>query len=514
MDRVKFRCRIAVPAAIFACSVALVTPRHSAAQTPQLQQPANVPRAVTVARATEIPACNVFVDASVRGGNGSVTQPFNTIAAAVAAAKPGAVICVAEGVYAEQLKPGEKHFTLAGGFQRGQGFKVRDSARFISKAQGRGGTFILFQDPAPQGENRVVIDGFEITGYARAIVRDFYVTGRFDITNNYIHDNDCKDNALVGAAFALSNVSGRIQGNVIRNNKCGRGGGGAVTDALGQHTVIVENNLVEGNAGMEPDTAHGGGMYLFAQTLRVTGNLFVNNSVTQWGGGLYVGADSSVKTTAQLNWNVYRGNKAGHSGGGFFCDDGAKCFSYHEVFDRNCGGNILLDNGDKEPTGARFEHMTNVNARNVGCQQPGPGVIVNKANTAVETYTIINAIFWGNAPGGDLFVYCDQGCNVLKVNVSYSLVQRECANCNFKVAFGDGILAPVDPLFADPANGDFHLKSTFGRWTTRGYVQDTANSPAIAKGLPNAPSNLNPPRAGRRNELGAYGNSSEASYVN
>jgi hypothetical protein len=191
-----------------------------------------------------------------------------------------------------------------------------------------------------------------------------------------------------------------------------------------------------------------------------------------------------------------------------------RAFSFHEIVDRNCGGNILLDNGDKEPTGARFEHMTNVNARNVGCQQPGPGVIVNKGNTVAETYTIVNAIFWGNATHGDLFVYCDQGCNALKVNVSYSLLQRECANCSFKVTFGDGILAPVDPLFADPARGDFHLKSTFGRWTVGGYVQDKLNSPALAKGLPNAPANQNPPRAGKRNELGAYGNSGEASYVN
>ena len=514
MDRVRSRLKRTVLVGLLVGGLALPVAREIAAQAQVPPPQAAAPRAVTVARATAIPACNVFVDASVRGGNGSVAQPFNSIAAAVAAANPGAVICVAEGVYAEQLKPGEKHFTLAGGFQRGQGFKVRDSSRFVSKAQGRGGSFILYQDPAPQGENRVVIDGFEITGYARAIVRDFYVTGRFDITNNFIHDNDCRDNSLVGAAFALSNISGRIQGNVIRNNKCGRGGGGFVSDGLGVHTVVIENNLVEGNSGNEPETAHGGGLYLFAQTLRITGNLFVNNSVTKWGGGLYVGADNSVKTTAHMNWNVYRGNKAGISGGGFFCDDGAKCFSYHEVFDRNCGGNILLDNGESEPTGARFEHMTNVNARNVGCQQPGPGIIVNKGNTATETYTVINSIFWGNATGGDFFVYCDQGCNALKVNVSYSLVQRECANCNFKITFGEGILAPVDPLFADPNNGDYHLKSTFGRWTTRGYVQDTANSPALAKGLPNAPTNFNPPRAGRRNELGTYGNSVEASFVN
>ena len=39
---------------------------------------------------------------------------------------------------------------------------------------------------------------------------------RFDITNNYIHDNMCADQSLVGAGFALNNVSGTIRGNVIR----------------------------------------------------------------------------------------------------------------------------------------------------------------------------------------------------------------------------------------------------------------------------------------------------------
>ena len=496
-------------------SITLLTARNIAAQPAGLQLPPNsAPRAVTVARATEIPACTVFVDASVRGGTGSVSQPFNTIAAAVAAAQPGATICVAEGNYAEQIKPGEKHFTLAGGFQRGQGFKVRDSAKFVSKAVGRGGSFILMQDPAPQGEQRTVIDGFEITGYARAIVRDFYIAGRFDITNNYIHDNVCTDPAAAGAGFALSNVSGRIQGNVIRNNKCGRGGAGFINDAVGKNSIVIENNLIEGNAGTEPDSSHGGGLYLFVTTLRITGNLFVNNTVTQWGGGLYVGAEGAQKTTATLSWNIYRGNKAGNSGGGFFCDDGAKCNSHHEIYDGNSGGNILLDSGPTDPTGARFEHMTNVNGRSVDCRQPGPGIVVNKGNTVAETYSVVNSIFWNNAPGGDIFGSCDQGCNALRFNVSHSLVQRECTGCNFNVTFGDGILVPADPLFADAANGDFHLKSAFGRWTPRGYVKDAINSPVLAKGAPNAPVDQNPARAGRRIELGTYGNSGEASFVN
>ena len=38
-------------------------------------------------------------------------------------------------------------------------------------------------------------------------------------------------------------------------------------------------------------------------------------------------------------------------------------------------------------------------------------------------------------------------------------------------------------------------------------------SPALAKGDPEGSADENPERAGKRNELGAYGNSGEASYV-
>jgi hypothetical protein len=82
-----------------------------------------------------------------------------------------------------------------------------------------------------------------------------------------------------------------------------------------------------------------------------------------------------------------------------------------------------------------------------------------------------------------------------------------------KISFGEGNVAPVDPLFADPDKGDFHLKSAAGRWTPTGYVKDSVSSPLLAKGYPEGSTNENPERAGKRNELGAYGNSGEASYV-
>ena len=228
---------------------------------------------------------------------------------------------------------------------------------------------------------------------------------------------------------------------------------------------------------------------MFGRTVQVTGNLFTRNSVTQWGGGLYIGAwtDGKQFTTANLNWNVYRDNRAGNGGGGMFCDDGATCNSYHEVYDRNCGSNILLDSGRRSgPTTARFYHLTNVGALDVGCKGPGAGVRIDRGATAPDNYSFVNALFWNNAPGIDFVATCDAHCGNVRINVSHSMVQTKYLNQGLKISFGDGIMTPVDPLFADPANGDFHLKSQAGRWTPSGRVKDPSRARRSARATPAA----------------------------
>ena len=442
------------------------------------------PSPVAVARATEIPACSLFVDAAAgKGGDGSVENPHATIAAAVAAAPPAAVICVAEGTYAEEIKPGEKAFTLAGGFQSGSGFKQRDSAAYVSKAVGKGGSFLRIEDPGPKGDALTVIDGFDISGFSQAIYRDYYESQRFDITNNVIHDNVCADQSLVGAGFALNNVSGTIKGNVFANNACGRGGAGFLNDTTNQNSVAIENNRIERNSGTEPDSSHGGALYLFGNTLSIVGNVFINNSVTQWGAGLYVGAftPGNQLTKATLAWNVYRGNRAGDGGGGFFCDDGAACESDHEIYDGNCGGNILVDGGSagSGPTVAKFNHLTNVGALAPGCEAPGAGFFLDTyEGVAADTYAITNAIFWGNAPSGDLVTACGSGCAAIKMEISHSMVQTEYEDGSIAIKFGAGIVEPADPLFVAPGEGNFSLQP---------------GSPAFGKGNPSG-------------DLGAYAN--------
>ncbi len=478
--------------------------------------PGPTPRSVTRARTTAIPACTVFVDAAASGAaTGTAAEPYRTIAAAVSAAADGAVICVAQGTYPESLAPGVKYFTLAGGFQSKTGFTVRDSSLYVSKAQGNGsGSFLLVTDPGPRGDQLTAVDGFELTGYSQAIYRDVYYSARFDLTNNFIHDNACTGSA-VGGGFSLGNVSGTISGNVIARNRCARGGAGAVDDSTNSNTVTVANNLIEANQGDEPDISHGGGLYLFANRLTVTANTFVGNTVTGWGGGLYVGAytGGGQTTTATLTWNVYRDNRAGNSGGGLFCDDSASCTSDHELFEQNCGGNILLDSGPggADATVASFDHLTNTGARTVGCTAPGAGVVINKDNLAADSYQFKNAIFWGNAPGEDFNASCISGCANASVVVTFSDVQTTYANGGIAVTFGAGNLAAVDPLFAGAAQHDFHLRSTHGHWSAAGPVLDNADSPALAAGTGSTSSN--PPLAGDRSELGTYGNSAEASYT-
>jgi len=78
----------------------------------------------------------------------------------------------------------------------------------------------------------------------------------------------------------------------------------------------------------------------------------------------------------------------------------------------------------------------------------------------------------------------------------------------------------VNPLFADAAGGDFHLKSLAGRYSPAtglppevlaAWANDTASSPCIDAGNPASDYASEPIPNGRRVNMGAYGNTEQAS---
>ena len=71
----------------------------------------------------------------------------------------------------------------------------------------------------------------------------------------------------------------------------------------------------------------------------------------------------------------------------------------------------------------------------------------------------------------------------------------------------------IDPAFADPENGDYHLKSQAGRWSParRMWVVDDVTSPCIDAGDPDSNVEDEPSPNGARINMGTYGGTDQAS---
>lgn len=94
-------------------------------------------------------------------------------------------------------------------------------------------------------------------------------------------------------------------------------------------------------------------------------------------------------------------------------------------------------------------------------------------------------------------------------DITYSCVYNKKANDSLS-DYGTGCISK-DPCFADSSAGDFHLKSTAGRWNGSSWVKDKVTSPCIDAGDPSASYADEPSPNGNRVNLGSYGNTAEAS---
>ena len=131
-----------------------------------------------------------------------------------------------------------------------------------------------------------------------------------------------------------------------------------------------------------------------------------------------------------------------------------------------------------------------------------PYVIRIRDNT--NFYSIRNNIFYKTNNYG---VYIDSSD---KVTIKYNAIWKNAT----RLVYGssDNYTLYADPMFVDPPN-DFHLKSTAGRWDplTQSWVIDAVTSPCIDAGDPTDDYSNEPEPNGGRINIGAYGNTPEAS---
>jgi hypothetical protein len=135
------------------------------------------------------------------------------------------------------------------------------------------------------------------------------------------------------------------------------------------------------------------------------------------------------------------------------------------------------------------------------------------------TATVVNCIIWdcprpitlNDSPNTGLE---DRGSHI---SVLYSDIEGgqdgvSVSGSQSTVTWGPGNLN-VDPLFADPEQGDFHLQSLYGRWDPNElvWVNDEKTSPCLDAGDPSEPVGEEPFPHGNRINIGAYGGTDQAS---
>ncbi|MHC4147973.1 MAG: right-handed parallel beta-helix repeat-containing protein [Planctomycetota bacterium] len=427
------------------------------------------------------PGTTIRVDLDATGGNdgSSWADAYNELQSALAAASSGDDVDVAQGVYRPALAGGERGAT----FQLINGVSVR-------------GGYAGFGEADPNAR--------DIEAYETVLSGDI---GGDDV-------GDCYDVSRADNSYHVVTGSG--------------------TDA---NAVLEGFTITGGHAdGISPEDC-GGGMYNFTGSPTVSKCKFIENYVLTMGGGMFNREGSSPV----ISNCTFISNVSDDDGGGI------RNYLNCDPVISNCE---FIDNVAFEDGGG-INNRKNSNAIISNCVFIGNiaasgGGMENHVGHAAATgeVTVVNCLFIGNIgeEGGGMrntdpnpvVTNCTFVGNIGSGMRNDSGSIPEVKNCIFRGNTGgsfDGSSSPVvtfsnieggfagtgnlntDPLFADTAGGDYHLKSEAGHWDANGqsWVQDEVTSRCVDAGDPgNAIGYELHPNGGVIN-MGAYGGTVQAS---
>ena len=498
----------------------------------------------------------IYVDADAAGANNGLSwaDAYTDLQSALSVGINGNEIWVAEGTY-NPTAGGERtaRFTLKSGVPLYGGFDGAEALR--SERDPIANVTILSGDigtPGDSSDNSYHVvrgtDGGTLDGFT---VTEGNANGVSGTTNNY------------GGGMYNSGVSPTVTGCTFSNNLTSYGGGGMYN--RGGSAPTVTDCSFTGNVS----TYHGGGMYNDASSPQVancafSGNKSGGNGSSYNGGGVYSTNSSPTFTSCAFSSNQagkgggmacvggtagtvtggFYGNSAAVGGGGIYCNGSSPAIS-NSTFAGNSGksgGGMYNYASSPQLTDCIFagNTVTQFGAGMYNVSASAPAVLRCRFNQNVAAYygggvcnkdsspVVTNCTFWGNTAGrgGGMGSYGTSGATVKNgilwgntatlgtgpgiyngtgssTTASYSCVQGGYA--------GTGNI-DLDPLFVDPAGThDFHLKSQAGHWTAGGWVVDGVTSPCLDVGDPADAYGNEPTPHGDRINMGAYGNTAQAS---
>ena len=389
-----------------------------------------------------------------------------------------------------------------------------------------------------------------------------------DISGNFTYNRG-------GGIYSKSSAT-QIIGNNISGNRCGYSTGfyatpgtGAGIDCNYSNDTIEENTIVNNIADTYSYLTYskGGGIYCCYSSPVIIANTIVNNMSQSYGGGILCsGCDSIV-----IEENIINDNHADDEGAGIYLNE-CEC----GTLDRNSiadnyseygyGGGIFIYD-------ANIDIVENVIARNYS--DGGGGIFCENYFNSIELNTIYeNSCYLGGMYGGGImfefsspiimgnllwdnsaigyggaifFWYCPnpQVVNNTLVNNFANLGSAIACYSGNTIALNSILMNPggdeiyladaatleanycsirggwpgvgnidTDPLFVDTVNNDFHLQSTIGSYHGGLWLPDPDHSPCIDAGDPASQYGNEPEPNGGRVNMGAYGNTAEASLSN
>jgi predicted outer membrane repeat protein len=278
-----------------------------------------------------------------------------------------------------------------------------------------------------------------------------------------------------------------------------------VTGGGTDDTAVLDGFTITGGNADGPDpNNHGGGMYNESGSPTVTSCTFSLNSASICGAGMY----NYFSGVIIMSDCTFRDNSAGYDGGAIF-----NWITDPVLTNSVFSGNTAGGNGGGMFTGHGYGTLGNCTFSENSADRYGGGIYNAKLYGEV-VWT--NCIFWGNvAEEGPQIGLSEPVMGGAETFVSYCDIQGgqlDVYDPGEMLRWGDGNI-DADPCFADEAGGDYHLRSTAGRWdpNTKTWVTDANTSPCIDAGNPGCLPGLEPDPNGNRINMGAYGGTAEAS---
>jgi len=425
-----------------------------------------------------------------------VPGQYPTIQAAINAAVDGDTVIVAQDTYYENINFGGKSITVTSTDPNDPNV----IAGTVIDANGSG-TVVTFPDVESAN---CVLAGFTITD-GNASDRGGGILcwdGSITIDNCIITGNSASKGGGIYSDYAELTVAGcTFSGNVVDCLGISFCGGGGIFNQYG-NLIVTDCTFTENVAVM----GNGGGIYSMEGELTLTDCTFTGNSATFEGGGVATDYNSVIVTNC-----TFSGNSAQYGGGMNNAHWGAtatNCIFTGNSAQRGAGVCTFYLYG-----GGQTLRLSNCTFSGNTANDYGGAV----CNQAVCNLILTNCIAWGNiaTEGPQVAIALEWWDGT--VSISYSCVQGG----QWDIYTGVGgtlnwLTGNIDsePRFADEGSGDYHLKSTAGRWdaNTNAWVTDDVTSPCIDAGNPSCPLGDEPNDSSNiRINMGAYGGTAEAS---